>query len=51
MGGMAKGRRGEWEERTDRIMQILRTIRLKYGTSLFYMIPQQSALNVLCQYA
>jgi len=29
MGGMVKGTGGEWEERTDGIMQILRTISLK----------------------
>lgn len=29
MGGMVKGKGGEWEERTDSIMQILRTICLK----------------------
>ena len=29
MGGMVKGKGGEWEERTDAIMQVLRTICLK----------------------
>lgn len=29
MGGMVKGKGGEWEERTDSIMQVLRTICLK----------------------
>lgn len=29
MGGMVKGKGGEWEERTDGIMQILRTVCLK----------------------
>ena len=29
MGGMVKGKGGEWEERTDGVMQILRTISLK----------------------
>jgi dynein light intermediate chain 1 len=29
MGGMVKGKEGEWEERTDGIMQILRTVCLK----------------------
>lgn len=28
-GGMVKGKGGEWEERTDGVMQILRTIALK----------------------
>lgn len=34
MGGMVKGKGGDWEERTDGIMQILRTICLK--CILFY---------------
>jgi Dynein light intermediate chain (DLIC) len=29
MGGMVKGKGGEWEERTDTVMQVLRTICLK----------------------
>ena len=29
MGGMVKGKGGQWEERTDSIMQILRVICLK----------------------
>lgn len=29
MGGMVKGKGGEWEERTDGVMQVLRTICLK----------------------
>jgi len=29
MGGMVKGKGDEWEERTDGIMQILRTVCLK----------------------
>lgn len=29
MGGMVKGKGGEWEERTDGIMQVLRTICMK----------------------
>ncbi|KAJ7853861.1 hypothetical protein B0H13DRAFT_2579942 [Mycena leptocephala] len=36
MGGMVRGKGGEWEERTDSIMQVLRTICLKYGAGLFY---------------
>ncbi|KAI0044606.1 hypothetical protein FA95DRAFT_245456 [Auriscalpium vulgare] len=51
MGGMVKGKGGEWEERTDGIMQILRTICLKYGASLFYTTQQPSSLQVLRQYA
>lgn len=34
MGGMVKGKGGEWEERTDGVMQILRTICLKCKTVL-----------------
>ena len=33
MGGMVKGKGGEWEERTDSIMQVLRAICLKCGCS------------------
>ncbi|KAI0796973.1 DLIC-domain-containing protein [Abortiporus biennis] len=51
MGGMVKGKGGEWEERTDSIMQILRTICLKYGAALFYTTPLPSTLQVLRQYA
>ena len=29
MGSMVKGKGGEWEERTDGVMQVLRTICLK----------------------
>ncbi|KAI0720370.1 dynein light intermediate chain [Cerioporus squamosus] len=51
MGGMVKGKGGEWEERTDSIMQVLRTICLKYGAGLFYTTPQPATLQVLRQYA
>ncbi|KZV62380.1 DLIC-domain-containing protein [Peniophora sp. CONT] len=51
MGGMVKGKGGEWEERTDGIMQVLRTICLRYGASLFYTTPQPATLQVLRQYA
>ncbi|KAL0950232.1 hypothetical protein HGRIS_010218 [Hohenbuehelia grisea] len=51
MGGMVKGKGDEWEERTDGIMQVLRTICLKYGAGLFYTTPQPSTLQVLRQYA
>ncbi|ESK95137.1 dynein 1 light intermediate chain [Moniliophthora roreri MCA 2997] len=51
MGGMVKGKGGEWEERTDGVMQILRTICLKYGASMFYTTQQPSTLQVLRQYA
>ncbi|KAG6850638.1 hypothetical protein H0H93_010830 [Arthromyces matolae] len=51
MGSMVKGKGGEWEERTDGIMQVLRTICLKYGASLFYTTTVPSTLQVLKQYA
>ncbi|THH19895.1 hypothetical protein EW146_g1335 [Bondarzewia mesenterica] len=50
MGGMVKGKGGEWEERTDGVMQILRTICLKYGASLFYTTQQPATLQILRQY-
>ncbi|EGO02101.1 hypothetical protein SERLA73DRAFT_177841 [Serpula lacrymans var. lacrymans S7.3] len=50
MGGMVKGNGGEWEERTDGIMQVLRTICLKYGAALFYTTPLPATLQVLRQY-
>ncbi|KAF9450664.1 hypothetical protein P691DRAFT_809945 [Macrolepiota fuliginosa MF-IS2] len=51
MGGMVKGKGGEWEERTDGVMQVLRTVCLKYGASLFYTTPQPATLQVLRQHA
>ncbi|KAF7332396.1 Cytoplasmic dynein 1 light intermediate chain 1 [Mycena kentingensis (nom. inval.)] len=51
MGGMVRGKGGEWEERTDSIMQILRTICLKYGAGLFYTTQHPATLQVLRQYA
>ncbi|KXN92343.1 Cytoplasmic dynein 1 light intermediate chain 1 [Leucoagaricus sp. SymC.cos] len=51
MSGMVKGKGGEWEERTDGVMQVLRTICLKYGASLFYTTPQPTTLQVLRQHA
>ncbi|KAG6813441.1 hypothetical protein H0H92_011138 [Tricholoma furcatifolium] len=51
MGSMVKGKGGEWEERTDGVMQVLRTICLKYGASLFYTTTVPSTLQVLRQYA
>ncbi|KAF9236235.1 dynein light intermediate chain-domain-containing protein [Melanogaster broomeanus] len=47
MDGMVKGKGAEWEERTDGVMQVLRTI---YGAALFYTTPQPSTLQVLRQY-
>ena len=35
MGAMVKGKGGEWEERTDSIMQVLRTICLKCTCIVF----------------
>ncbi|KAF9480672.1 dynein 1 light intermediate chain [Pholiota conissans] len=51
MGSMVKGKGGEWEERTDGVMQVLRTICLKYGAALFYTTPLPANLQVLRQYA
>ncbi|KDQ64441.1 hypothetical protein JAAARDRAFT_117764 [Jaapia argillacea MUCL 33604] len=51
MGVMVKGKGGEWEERTDGVMQVLRTICLKYGAALFYTTPLPATLQVLRQYA
>ncbi|ELU45645.1 dynein 1 light intermediate chain [Rhizoctonia solani AG-1 IA] len=45
--GMVKGKGGEWEERTDGIMQVLRTI---YGAALFYTTTQPAVLSVLRSY-
>ncbi|TDL29661.1 hypothetical protein BD410DRAFT_817695 [Rickenella mellea] len=50
MGGMVKGKGSEWEERTDSVMQVLRTICLKYGAALFYTTPQPETLAALRQY-
>lgn len=38
MGGMVKSKGGEWEERTDGVMQVLRTICLKCMQSLYLSI-------------
>ncbi|KAK7054113.1 cytoplasmic dynein 1 light intermediate chain 1 [Favolaschia claudopus] len=51
MGGMVRGKGGEWEERTDSIMQVLRTICLKYGAGLFYTTQHPTTLLTLRQYA
>ncbi|KAI9457300.1 dynein light intermediate chain-domain-containing protein [Russula earlei] len=50
MGGIVKGKGDEWEERTDGVMQILRTVCLKYGAALFYTTPGPTTLNILRQY-
>ncbi|KAF9534136.1 dynein light intermediate chain-domain-containing protein [Crepidotus variabilis] len=49
--GMVKGKGGEWEEKTDGVMQVLRTICLKYGAALFYTTPLPTTLQILRQYA
>ncbi|KAJ7437860.1 dynein light intermediate chain-domain-containing protein [Mycena galericulata] len=51
MGGMVRGKGGEWEERTDGVMQVLRTICLKYGAGLFYTTQHPATLQTLRQYA
>ncbi|EKM59739.1 uncharacterized protein PHACADRAFT_250433 [Phanerochaete carnosa HHB-10118-sp] len=51
MGVMVKGKGGDWEEQTDTVMQVLRTICLKYGAALFYTTPLPQTLQVLRQYA
>ncbi|KAJ7126401.1 dynein light intermediate chain-domain-containing protein [Mycena crocata] len=51
MGGMVRGKGGEWEERTDGVMQVLRTICLKYGAGLFYTTQHSATLQTLRQYA
>lgn len=51
MGGMVKSKGGEWEERTDGVMQVLRTICLKYGAALFYSTQVPTTMAVLRQYA
>ncbi|KAH8830275.1 dynein light intermediate chain-domain-containing protein [Flagelloscypha sp. PMI_526] len=51
MTGMVKGKGGEWEERNDAIMQVLRTICLKYGAGLCYTTQNPETLSILRQYA
>ncbi|KAG8834064.1 hypothetical protein FRC17_009627 [Serendipita sp. 399] len=51
MGGMVKSKGGEWEERTDGIMQVLRTICLKYGAALFYSTQVPTTISALRKYA
>ncbi|KAJ7119485.1 dynein light intermediate chain-domain-containing protein [Mycena epipterygia] len=48
---LAAGAGGEWEERTDGVMQVLRTICLKYGAGLFYTTQHPATLQTLRQYA
>ncbi|KAG8926656.1 hypothetical protein FRC02_008758 [Tulasnella sp. 418] len=50
--GIIRAKGGEWEERTDGIMQALRTICLKYGAGLFYTTTTQPlSLSQLRLYA
>jgi dynein light intermediate chain 1 len=67
MGGMVKSKGGEWEERTDGVMQVLRTVCLKCmwyflyhmpslivtsdGAALFYSSQVPATTAVLRQYA
>ncbi|KAG8788236.1 hypothetical protein FRB91_004314 [Serendipita sp. 411] len=51
MGGMVKSKGGEWEERTDGIMQVLRTICLKYGAALFYSTQVPATVSALRKYS
>ncbi|KAG9038612.1 hypothetical protein FRB95_000834, partial [Tulasnella sp. JGI-2019a] len=41
MAGVAKNKGANWEERTDGIMQVMRTVCLKYGAGLFYTSSSQ----------
>ncbi|PVF96464.1 hypothetical protein CPB86DRAFT_762055 [Serendipita vermifera] len=50
MGGMVKSKGGEWEERTDGVMQVLRTICLKCGAALFYSTQVPTTQAILRQY-
>ncbi|TRM67915.1 dynein light intermediate chain-domain-containing protein [Schizophyllum amplum] len=49
--GMVKGKGEDWEERTDGIMQVLRTIALLYGAGVFYTTLLPETLATLRQYA
>ncbi|KAG9038609.1 hypothetical protein FRB95_000831 [Tulasnella sp. JGI-2019a] len=46
MAGVTKNKGANWEERTDGIMQVLRTICLKYGAGLFYT-PSSRPISVV----
>ncbi|KAF8303395.1 hypothetical protein DL93DRAFT_2127394 [Clavulina sp. PMI_390] len=48
--GTVKGKGGEWEEKTDAVMQVLRTISLQYSAALFYTTPQPNTLSTLRRY-
>ncbi|KZT42981.1 hypothetical protein SISSUDRAFT_979151 [Sistotremastrum suecicum HHB10207 ss-3] len=48
---MVKGKSEQWEERTDGVMQVLRTICMKYGAALFYTTQQPTTLSELRHYA
>lgn len=40
MGGMVKGKGDEWEERTDGVLQILRTVCLKCEITSCILLPR-----------
>lgn len=47
MGSMVKGKAGDWEERTDGIMQVLRTICLKCAFFLnFFSKKKKKARSI-----
>jgi dynein light intermediate chain 1 len=48
MGGMVKGKGGEWEEQTDGVMQVLRTICLK--CRLFLKFLRAVSQSILCRW-
>ena len=49
--GEEVGMKGQWEERTDWIQQVLRTVALAYGAALFYTAPTQAeTYSLLRQY-
>lgn len=48
MGGMVKGKGGEWEERTDGIMQVLRAICMKCTSLRSYIL--QPSIDRFCRW-
>lgn len=49
MGGMVKGKGGEWEEQTDGVMQVLRTICLKCKWRVYSAYPSKALINEVTQ--
>jgi Dynein light intermediate chain (DLIC) len=47
MGGMVKGKGGEWEERTDGVMQVLRAICLKCRLFLEFLRASSEVIHSL----